>query len=57
MNNSLKNKIEKKGSLFIEILSSPGSNVKLPRPKEKFQARKKIFTYFIKRNEKNKKKY
>tara|TARA_B100000900_G_scaffold361503_1_gene334246 strand:+ start:1105 stop:2265 length:1161 start_codon:yes stop_codon:yes gene_type:complete len=55
MNNSLKNKIKKKGSLFIEILSSPGSSTKLPRPKEKFQDRKKIFTNFIKKNERNKK--
>lgn len=51
INKSLMVKIKKKNSLFIEILSSPGSNNKLPRPKEKFQTRKEAFINFIKNNE------
>ena len=56
VNNSLKKKIKKKRSLFIEILSNPGTSLNLPRPKEKFQDRKKVFSKFIKDHERNKKK-
>jgi phosphonopyruvate decarboxylase len=39
-----------KKSVFIEVLSKPGSDNNLPRPKEKFLFRKNEFKKFIKKN-------
>jgi len=39
-----------KKSVFIEVLSEPGGDANLPRPKEKFLFRKNEFKKFIKKN-------